>query len=57
MMEMFEGLAPDAIEAIPSTRRRRLILRKSELEKQRKARTESDMARSRSAARRGGRHR
>lgn len=55
MMEMFEGLAPDAISAIPSTRRRRLIVKKSDLEKQRKARAESDMARSRAAARRGGR--
>lgn len=57
MMEMFEGLAPDAISAIPSTRRRRLILKKSDLERQRKTRMESEMARSRSAARRGGRRR
>jgi hypothetical protein len=42
MMEMFSGLDPESIMKIPSTRRYRLILKKSQLEEDRRRRREAE---------------
>lgn len=46
-MESWKGVDYDAIMSIPSTRRMRLIQKKSDLEKRREAQHNSDLARAR----------
>jgi hypothetical protein len=52
MMEAYEGLSPEAIMNIPSTRRYRLMQKKSELEERRRQKMDSEMARSRARSHR-----
>lgn len=47
-MESWRGLSYDEIVDMPSSKRLRLIKRKSELEKKREAQQQSDLARARS---------
>lgn len=46
-MECFRGLSYESIMKMPSTRRMRIIIKKSDLEKERRAREERELSRSR----------
>jgi len=47
-MEVWQGLSYESLMGMPITRRRRLLQRKLDLEKQRKAEHDTSMSRSRS---------